>query len=210
MKKVDMTGKRCGKLTVLEQVEGVKPVTWKCLCDCGNITIVRGGNLRSGGVKSCGCAKFEKHSTHHLSQTRLYRKWVGMKRRCYDTQNAAYNEYGGRGITMCDEWKADFLAFREWALKTGYEDGLSIERIDVNKGYCPENCKWLPISEQANNRRTCLMFEYNGKTQNLTQWCKEFNVNYKLVNDRIKQKGWSFERAMFTPVDVKKRNKKSR
>lgn len=109
---------------------------------------------------------------------------------------------------MCDDWKNSFLDFKNWALSNGYNENLTIERIDNNKGYNPDNCKWATKKEQSNNRRSCILYSYNGKTQNLTQWCEELGLRYKLMHDRIKKKGWSFERAISTPCDVNKRNKK--
>lgn len=215
MKALDLIGKRFNNLVVIERVANSPngQTVWKCKCDCGNTTIVRRGNLISGAVKSCGCLVRKKNSencTHKMSKTRLYQEWAGIKARCVYKNSVNNSDYGGRGIKMCKEWADSFVAFRDWALQNGYRDDLTIERIDVNGEYCPENCKWIPKSEQSSNRRSCIIITYNGKTQNLNDWCKELKLDYKRTNNRIKKLGWSFEKAISEPVDIKKRNMKIR
>lgn len=203
---IDLTGKRFNKLTVLNRIPTKDGITrWECVCDCGNITNVRGSNLKNGSVKSCGCLIYEKHNTSHMSHTRLGNIYYDMKNRCTNPKDRAYSRYGGRGITICDEWlKSD--NFFKWALDNGYKDGLTLDRIDNNKGYSPENCRWATAKEQANNRRSCVMITYNGKTQNLMQWCEELELDYKLIHNRIHKLKWSFEKAVSEPVDEVKRN----
>lgn len=205
---IDITGNRYNRLKVLERIEGVQPATWKCKCDCGNITIVRGTNLKTGAVKSCGCLKHEEHNTHHLSNTKIYGIWNAMRNRCYYKKGKAYKNYGGRGITVCDEWKNSFETFYKWAMENGYKDGLSIERMDNNCGYSPDNCKWINKGEQAQNRRRNYSVTINGVTKNLTEWCKEYNIDYGLVHNRCHKLHWDFEKALTTPCDITKRNKK--
>ena len=211
---LDLSGQKFGHLTALERVKtSAKWVAvWKCRCDCGNITNVRCGNLRSGAVKSCGCLLHRPatNRTHGMRKTRLYREWTGMKVRCNCKTSKSYKIYGARGIKVCDEWSNSFENFRDWAMKNGYDDSLTIERIDVNGNYCPENCKWITKADQAKNTRWCMMISYNGKTQNLSDWCKELRLDYKRVHNRMKTLGWSFERAITEPVNVKKRNMKTR
>ena len=211
-KLIDLTGKRYGNLVVMERLENESGgiTKWKCLCDCGNYTIVRGRNLKSGAVKSCGCLRKTKKPTlrHNMSKTRLYREWASIKRRCYTVTDNNYKNYGKRGIGMCDEWKNSFESFMEWALQNGYSDDLTIERINVNGDYCPENCLFIPHNQQASNRRSSYSITYENKTQNLTEWCKELNLPYMLIHNRIYKLGWTFEKAISEPVHVEKCNKK--
>ena len=152
----DLTGKRFGRLVVVKRGETINSHTyWACLCDCGNAHTTRQDALVSGLCKSCGC--IYKTTTplnatkHGMYKTRLYNTWDSMRGRCNTKTDKAFKHYGGRGIKVCEEWD-DFSRFMEWALNNGYEDHLSIERIDVNGNYCPDNCTFIPFSQQARNK----------------------------------------------------------
>ena len=202
-KVIDLTGKRFGKLTVIEKHSQDKwgGWNWLCRCDCGNETVVSGGHLRGMKTKSCGCSRKEsKNFSHKMTGSRIYSIWQAMKSRCYYDKNKRFKYYGGRGITVCDEWKNSFISFYEWSMKNGYDENAergqcTIDRIDVNGNYEPNNCRWATIKQQANNTRRNHFIEYNGKTQTVSQWANELGVEPDSIFNRL-QKGFTEEEAL--------------
>lgn len=150
----DIIGKRFGRLVVQnEYIKIPNGTKWLCECDCGNKVYVYRGKLTTGHTKSCGCIT---RTLSGLSDHKLYSVWANMKDRCYNKNNHAYHNYGGKGISLCDEWKDNFMNFYEWSMLNRYEEGLTIERVDSNKNYCPSNCEWITKSEntiRANRNR---------------------------------------------------------
>lgn len=165
-----------------------------CKCCCGTIKSVLLENLITGKSKSCGCKKYK----YKNKNKRLYNIWKGIKVRCLCKTNNRYKYYGGRGIKICDEWKNDFISFQEWSINNGYKDNLTIDRIDVNGNYEPNNCRWVNNIIQSNNCRTNIYFTLNGNTQTLKQWCREYNIDYRMVYYRVTH-GWTLKEALSIP-----------
>lgn len=178
----DLSGLKNGRLTVLRFYgKGAHSHNlWLCRCECGAEKIVSTGDLKK--THSCGCLAREltikRNTTHGNSKHHLYRTWHHMCDRCGNPNNAAYKNYGGRGITVCSEWRENFAAFYEWSMTHDYKDGLTIDRIDVNGNYEPSNCRYVGTVIQSNNRRNNIFITYNGVTQTLAQWCKDLGLDY--------------------------------
>ena len=141
-----------------------------------------------------------------MYNTRLYDIWVNMKQRCFNQNDQAYQNYGGRGIAVCDEWKDDFQAFYDWSVSNGYQDGLSIDRINNDGNYSPENCRWTDRNVQNRNRRNNHKITYNGVTKTVVEWAEEKNIPYELLLNRLNKLGWSVERALTTPIEKRMHN----
>jgi len=202
MNRIDLTGQKFGRLTVLgiaSYNKETKRVIWNCRCDCGKTIEVFAYNLRSGHGHSCGCLRNEKSAerktTHGKRNTRLYRIWIGMRARCFNKNSIRYPSYGGRGITVCESWGNDFIAFETWALSNGYADNLSIDRIDVNGNYEPSNCRWADIFIQHNNKRNNCFITINGETHTYSEWERIRGLKPNTIHVRISS-GWNPEEAV--------------
>lgn len=202
MKKIDLMGQRFGKLVVIGEAPNTKygQARWLCQCDCGGTTISTGNDLRNGHTTSCGCTRNEKiknlNLRHGESNTRLYREWMDIRDRCSRPSDPDYDIYGGRGIKVCDEWDKSYEAFRDWARANGYNDSLTIDRIDPNGDYEPSNCRWADEYVQAQNRRNAHLVEYHGETGCLDAMCRKLNVNSKTIRARMSNLGYTFEEAV--------------
>ena len=205
-------GKRYGRLTVIERAEnhitsnGKQYRQYLCICDCGAYSIVQGARLRSGKTKSCGCLALESRTKHSLQNTRLYAVWKHMKERCLNSNAPRFHNYGGRGITICDEWKNDFKTFYDWAIANGYREGLTIDRIDNNGNYEPSNCRWISNLEQQRNRSDNHFLTYNGETKTISEWSEITGINANTLHSRIVYRGWSVEKSLTTIPNRKVKN----
>lgn len=199
----DLTGKTFGRLTAIQPQKTSRLGTyWLCRCECGNECVVLTSKLSSGHTISCGCRVSEIKSkisevnkTHAKSNTKLYNIYQGILARCYKKYSSSYERYGGRGITMCDEWKNDFMSFYNWAIDNGYSEKLSIDRIDTNGNYCPENCRWATAKEQANNTRKTVFLTYKGETKPASEWSEIVGISQSSLTQR-KRKGWTDEECL--------------
>lgn len=215
MKKV-LIGERFGRWTVVK-LDGYdksgKNTMFLCKCDCGKTRRVLRNSLLRGLSKSCGCLCKEIQSElhngksfvvkHNLSNSRIYHIWASMKGRCYNNNDNAYKDYGARGITVCDEWKNDFMSFYNWAMNNGYHDDLTIDRIDVNGDYKPSNCRWATFKEQQNNRRNNNYVTIGNVTKTFSDWCETYGINRRTAYRRLEY-GWSLDKSLTTPVHKKK------
>lgn len=207
---IDLTGKKFGRLTVLNKAGSGKnkSLLWNCVCDCGREVVIDGLYLRSGDTKSCGCYRKEcaskRMSTHKMSKTRLYRVWAGVKNRCYNENASNYKYYGAKGITMCDEWKDSFESFRNWAIASGYNENArpqecTLDRIDNNSGYSPNNCRWANHQEQCNNQSSNKIIAFNGESHSMSEWADVIGMEYTTLRARIRR-GMSISEALTKPV----------
>lgn len=193
---LDLTGRTYGKLTVLKLEEKRKSgkryrYYWECLCECGGKHKVRTDGLTSGNVLSCGCLKREQdkknltaNHSHRLSGSRLWHTYYGILSRCYDKRDKSYERYGGRGIKVCKEWRDSFESFVSWSMSSGYNDKLTIDRINNNGNYEPKNCKWSDDKEQARNRRSNSMIKLNGELMTLVELSEKMNIPYGTASTR--------------------------
>lgn len=210
---IDLSGMRFGRWTVLRECGRSKSggVLWLCKCDCGTERCVNGGSLRNGVSNSCGCLGAEHRieasriakTKHGGKKERLYSVWRSMLDRCYNQSSTHFCDYGGRGITVCDEWH-DYATFREWSVTNGYDKeakhgACTIDRIDNNAGYYPDNCRWVNSEAQCNNRRNNHIIEFNGVTHTISEWSRITGIRKDTLRRRIVMYGWSIERALTEP-----------
>lgn len=172
---------------------------WVCSCSCGNRVLVDTKSLTTRATRSCGCYSREVHSRiftkHGASKSKLYFVWSDMKSRCSDTNAMPYQDYGGRGIKVCEEWVASFESFQRWALANGYKQGLTLDRINVNDGYTPENCRWVTMKTQCNNKRNNRFISYKGETHTISEWSEVTGISKAVLRYRLNA-GWSVEDAL--------------
>lgn len=200
---IDLTGQRFGRLEVLKYNGNSR---WECKCDCGKIVYPKGGNLRKGDISSCGCLRkdvaYNNHITHGETKSRLYRIWKLMRRRCNNINDVSYPLYGGRGISVCEEW-SQYEPFKLWALSNGYSEELSIDRIDPNGNYEPSNCRWATAKEQANNKRNNHKLCFNGETHTISEWSEITGLKRTTIIERINA-GWSEKKTLTCTVKSSK------
>ena len=200
---INLIGQNFGHLTVIKYcgTNNHRKSLWECKCDCGNpkTIIVQGSNLKSGNTTSCGCVQkqtFLNYVTkHNEKNTKLYGVWCSMKSRCNNPHNKSYHNYGGRGINICKDWES-YINFSSWSKNNGYQEGLTIDRIDVNGDYSPENCRWVNNKTQANNTRCNKYFTYNNETLTIAQWEDKTGLP---IGERLKQ-GMNIEKAITTQL----------
>ena len=207
-------GDRFGRLTIISRADDyIKPSgdhrpCWNCKCDCGNITIVRGDDLISHHIQSCGCLRKEKASlhfaTHNLSNTRIYGIYTDMKYRCYNSNAKAYKNYGGRGIIICDEWLGNdgFINFYNWSITHGYADNLTIDRINVDGNYEPNNCRWIPKEYQSSNLRRNKYVYFNNEKYTIPQLSNILGISVQLLKYRLKSNNFDLS-SLFTYITNK-------
>lgn len=202
MKLIDLTGQRFGKLVVLGRVDdkGLE-AKWLCKCDCGREKIVTGHYLRNGKVTHCGCERIDCES-----KTRLKNLYKSMVYRCNNEKDKNYKSYGGRGISVCEEWMGEcgFQNFKKWAYENGYDENKgrkeqSLDRIDNNKGYSPDNCRWVSMKIQSNNKRTNAYLIYKGERHTKAEWAEIIGIPTKEIDNRLKR-GKTVTEAFETPL----------
>ena len=201
-------GERYGRLTIIREVEPKREPhkvirRFLCKCDCGKEVVCRLGNIRYGTTRSCGChRKYERG----IYKSRLYRIWTGIIDRCTHKRKTTSKHYALINVSMCNEWRNNFMAFYNWAMKHGYNDDLSIDRIDNNGGYYPDNCRWATPVQQANNKSNNIIVTRNGESHTAAEWCNIIGLSYKTFKTRYYTLHLSAYDSIFLPVKRGKRN----
>lgn len=220
----DLTGNRYGKLTVLSYAGHTSDgkSKWLCKCDCGKEKVARAASLVAGTTKSCGCLYYETRKIaiskitekkshfykHGMSKSRINNIYRRIKERCYNRNNPAFSYYGKRGITMCPEWKDDFMAFYKWSIENGYTHEMTIDRIDTNKGYSPDNCRWTTMTVQQNNRTNNVRVSYNGQEHTLSEWADIVGITKSTIYHRYERK-WPVDKMLNTPQQTQYNRRKT-
>lgn len=195
-------GSTFGKLKVTKILDG-KGITWtECLCECGESKKITLTRLMSGRAKGCGCGRIGRSIIHGASKTKLYQVYRSMLQRCYDSNCKPYKNYGGRGITVCDEWRESFIPFRAWALGSGYRVGIDIDRENNDGNYEPDNCRWVSRVESVLNRRVTHKAEYLSETKSISEWSNIFNVSRLKLDYRVIVRGLSMEQALKDIINI--------
>lgn len=209
---VDLTGMKFGKLTAFEYVGKSSDgrTMWLCRCECGDEKAIRGHDLRNGRTKSCGCLRnsgrtMKQGTSGTRKSKRLYGVWAAIIQRCENPNAKRYSDYGGRGIKICSDWRNSFSSFEKWAFESGYDEKApqgvcTIDRIDNDGNYCPENCRWVTNKEQCNNKRNNRVLTCDGESHTIQEWAGILGIQDGILRDRLFKLGWSVEKAIKTPV----------
>lgn len=203
----NLIGKTFGNLYVESKADSKNGRRmWNCVCDCGRKTIVSTYLLKSGHTKSCGCITGRPGGVSpKIKGTVIYSRWQAMKKRCYQVGTQGYENYGGRGIKVCESWKNNPVAFYEWAIKSGFSENLTLDRIDVNGDYCPENCRWVTAKEQGRNKRNNHLVEFNGKKMTVSEYSELTGVNRGSIDWRLNQSKMKEKEALNKPIKHQKK-----
>lgn len=199
MEKLDITGHKFGRLLAVKRTKTLNGKEyWLFKCNCGKEKEIRKSHVTSFAILSCGCFNKEKITKHGFADKKdgIYRMWERIKYRTQNKNFKQYKDYGGRGITVCDEWLKSFISFRNWCLQNGYKKGLSIDRINNDGNYCPENCKFSSRKEQQRNRRNNVIIKYKDESKCLADWAEEKGLKFSTLWCRLFVYGWDIERAL--------------
>jgi hypothetical protein len=201
MKLTDRLGQRYGRLLVTERAPNKSAkdtnARWKCVCECGRETVQYGQDLKKGKVVSCGCWNEEKKFKHGMASTNVYGVWQQIHQRCGNPRAPSFENYGGRGIKVCERWKS----FENFVADMGIRpDGYSIDRINNDGDYEPSNCRWATTAQQLNNKRNSRVLELNGERKTIAEWSEKFGIDWHTIRSRVDRYGWTIERALTTPV----------